>query len=258
MKKLILLMFIFINSSFAFSFTADENENINVYESQSSSVVNIVSTSIAYDFAYQPVPSRGSGSGAIIDLEGHILTNFHVIDGAERLEVTLIDGEKFEAKVIGVDPSNDIAVIKLKGDLTNIKLKPINFGGSNNLKVGQKVLAIGNPFGLERTLTVGIISSLGRTMKATNGKLMKDIIQTDAAINPGNSGGPLLNNDGQMVGMNTAIFSPDGASVGIGFAVPVDTINEVVPELIKNGFISRPWLGFSGQSVSQQTGKSVV
>lgn len=262
MKKYYLILFallILSLPSLSFSYNSDENENIEIYETNSSSVVNIINTTIGYDFFYQPVPSRGTGSGAFVDKEGHILTNYHVVEDASLLEVTLVDGEKFKAKVVGVDPSNDIAVIKLLGDLSHIKdkIRPVSFGSSSNLKVGQKVLAIGNPFGLERTLTVGIVSSLGRTMMASNGKLISEIIQTDAAINPGNSGGPLLDNEGYMVGMNTAIFSPDGASVGIGFAVPVNTIKAVVPELIKNGFISRPWLGFTGQTVTDAAAKKL-
>lgn len=227
--------------------TPDEEANIRIYEEAGQSVVNIVSSTVSYDFFYNPVPSTGTGSGIIVDRSGNIVTNFHVIEGARSIYVTLFDGSKFNAEVIGTDPGNDLAVIRIKAPLN--KLRPLVFGESSALKVGQKALAIGNPFGLEKTLTVGIISSLGRTMRATNGRLIREVIQTDAAINPGNSGGPLLNSDGKMIGVNTAIFSPVGGSIGIGFAIPVNTVKKIFPQLIKKGYVSRPWLGITGQSI---------
>jgi len=230
--------------------SSDEAENIKIYEEIGSGVVNITTTIVSYDFFHNPVPEQGAGSGSIIDKKGHILTNFHVVENAKKLEVTLFDGSKLEAVLVGADPSNDIAVIKIEAP--SDKLKPIPFGNSAALKVGQKVLAIGNPFGLERTLTVGIISSLGRTLRAVNGRLIRGIIQTDAAVNPGNSGGPLLDSSGKMIGMTSAIFSPVGANVGLGFAVPVNTAKKVVPQLIEKGYISRPWIGITGQDINAE------
>ncbi len=225
-------------------------DNTAIYELRSPSVVNIVTTTISFDFFYTPVPEKGSGSGVVYDNLGHIITNYHVIKGARVLEVTLFDGSRYRARVVGVDPSEDLAVIKI--DAPPSKLRPIPFGDSSRLKVGQKVLAIGNPFGLERTLTVGIISSLGRTMRAASGYLMRGIIQTDAAINPGNSGGPLLDDRGRMIGLNTAIFSPVGANVGIGFAIPVNVVKKAVPVLIKKGYMPRTWLGITGQNIEKE------
>ncbi len=237
----------------ACALSPDEEQNIKVYEEQSPSVVNITNTVVSYDFFYNPIPETGTGSGAIIDMAGHIVTNYHVVGGAQRLEVTLFDGSKYEARLVGGDPGNDLAIIKI--DAPKDKLKPIPMGDSKGLKVGQKVLAIGNPFGLEGTLTVGIVSSLGRTMRAEDGRLMHGIIQTDAAINPGNSGGPLLDYGGRMIGLNTAIFSPVGANIGIGFAIPVNTVKDVVPELITKGYVARPWLGISGQDIDTSFAK---
>jgi putative serine protease PepD len=234
----------------AHALSPDEESNIKIYEEYAPAVVNIVTTTVTYDFFYNPVPSKGAGSGVIVDREGHILTNHHVVDGARRLDVTLYDGSRYEASVVGVDPDDDIAVIRI--DAPPGKLRSVTMGDSTGLKVGQKVLAIGNPFGLEKTLTVGIVSSLGRTMRAENGRLIRGIIQTDAAINPGNSGGPLLNGEGRMIGLNTAIFSPVGGSVGIGFAIPVNTVKNVLPELISKGYVSRPWVGITGQSIDAE------
>lgn len=231
----------------------EEEANIRVYEGLGPGVVNIINTTVSYDFFFNPIPQSGTGSGSVIDKKGHILTNYHVVEDARMLEVTLFDGSKWGARPVGADPSNDLAVIKI--DAPPDKLKPIPFGDSSKLRVGQKVLAIGNPFGLERTLTVGIISSLGRTMRAANGRLMRGIIQTDAAINPGNSGGPLLDSDGKMVGVNSAIFSPVGASVGIGFAIPINTVKRVVQQLIEKGRVTRPWLGIMGQDIGPEVAR---
>jgi S1-C subfamily serine protease len=231
----------------AVAFTPDEEINIRVYSASSPAVVNITTTAVAYDFFLNPVPKEGTGSGAIIDRSGHVLTNFHVIEGARRLEVTLADASKWPARPVGADPSNDLAVIKI--DAPAEKLSVIPLGDSSRLVVGQKVLVIGNPFGFERTLTVGIVSSLGRSIRADNGRLIRGIIQTDAAINPGNSGGPLLNSSGEVIGVSTAIFSPSGGSVGVGFAVPINTAKRIIPELINRGYIARPYLGITGHEV---------
>jgi S1-C subfamily serine protease len=169
------------------------------------------------------------------------------VSNAQKLEVTLADGSKWPAKVIGTDPDDDLAVIRI--DAPKEKLKVISMGDSKDLKIGQKVLAIGNPFGLARTLTTGIVSSLGRTIRSESGTLMEDIVQTDAAINPGNSGGPLLNSEGEIIGINSAIITPSGGSVGIGFAIPVNTAKRVIPELIAKGYVTYPWLGATIQTL---------
>lgn len=218
---------------------ADEQINIRVYEAANRGVVNIT-TSAGRGPRDDPEPT-GSGSGFVLDKGGHVLTNFHVIDGADSVQVGLFDGSIVEAEFVGADPSNDLAVLKI--DVPAEKLWPIEFGDSKGLKVGQKVLALGNPFGLERTLTTGIISSVDRSLEATNGRMIKGIVQTDAAINPGNSGGPLLNARGQVIGMNTAIFSRVGQSAGIGFAVPIANISRVLEPLIRDGRIVRADLG---------------
>ncbi len=240
-------------STQAFSITEDERNNIAVYEKVADGVVNVTSTTIQMDFFFNAFPTQGSGSGSIIDPKGHILTNYHVVADAQKLEVTLGDGSKWPAKLVGSDPDNDLAVIKIEAPRE--KLKVIPMGDSRNLRIGQKVLAIGNPFGLQRTLTTGIISSLGRTIRSEVGTLMEDIIQTDAAINPGNSGGPLLNSEGEIIGINSAIISPSGGSVGIGFAIPVNTAKRVTPELIAKGYVSYPWIGATIQTLIPEIAK---
>jgi len=237
----------------AFSITEDEKNNIAVYEKVADGVVNITSTAVQMDFFFNVFPTQGSGSGSIMDTKGHILTNHHVVANAQKLEVTLADGSKWPAKLIGSDPDNDLAVIKI--DAPREKLKVIPMGDSKNLRIGQKVLAIGNPFGLERTLTTGVISSLGRTIRSDTGALMEDIVQTDAAINPGNSGGPLLNSEGEIIGINSAIISPTGGSVGIGFAIPVNTAKRLIPELISKGYVTYPWIGATIQSLIPEVAK---
>ena len=227
--------------------TEDERNNIAVYEKMADGVVNVTSTAVQMDYFFNAFPTQGSGSGSIIDSRGHILTNHHVVANAQKLEVTLADESKWPAKLIGSDPDSDLAVIKI--DAPKEKLKVIPMGDSRNLKIGQKVLAIGNPFGFQRTLTTGVISSVGRTIRSDSGTLMEDIIQTDAAINPGNSGGPLLSSDGEIIGINTAIISPSGGSVGIGFAIPAITAKRIVPELIAKGYVTYPWIGASIQSL---------
>jgi putative serine protease PepD len=233
--------------------TDDEKNNVNIYQKVSPSVVNVISTVITRDFFFNPIPREGSGSGSIIDARGHILTNNHVIRDAKKLEVTLADGSKWPATLVGTDPDNDLAVIKI--DAPADKLKPLPLGDSQKLQVGQKVLAIGNPFGLGLTLTTGIISSVGRNIRSEVGTMIEDLIQTDASINPGNSGGPLLNSEGEMIGINTAIISPTGVSVGIGFAIPVNTAKRMVPQLISKGYIAYPWAGATVQPLFPELAK---
>ena len=227
----------------------DESENIEIYRRVSPGVVNITTTTLGFDFFFSAVPQQGSGSGSVIDAQGHILTNYHVIEEARRLEVTLLTEErKFEAKVIGADPPNDLAIIKI--DPADAPLTVVPLGTSADLRVGQKALAIGNPFGLQGTLTVGVISSLQRSIQDQRGRLIDDVIQTDAAINPGNSGGPLLNARGELIGINTQIFSTSGGSIGIGFAVPVDTARRIVPDLISTGRVRRPFARLEGYGIT--------
>lgn len=227
-------------ASCASALTDEEKNNIDLYQRLAPGVVNITSTVIEHDFFLNVIPRKGTGSGSIIDARGYILTNNHVI-GDGKLEVTLADGKKYQAKNIGSDPDTDLAVLKI--DAPKESLTVIPMGDSSNLKVGQKAMAIGNPFGLGQTLTTGVVSSIGRTMRAENGTLVEDIIQTDASINPGNSGGPLIDSSGNLIGITTAIFSPTGASVGIGFAIPVNTAKRIVNDLIEKGYYSYPFLG---------------
>jgi S1-C subfamily serine protease len=242
-----------------------QQEVIDVYEAAGSGVVHITSRSYTYDFFYRAVPQEGTGSGFVYDTEGHIVTNYHVVEGAEELYVTLADDTVLPGRIVGADPSNDLAVIQIdpSGDALHL-LQPVSLGVSDNLRVGQFVVAIGNPFGLEQTLTVGVVSALGRVIESPDDRFIGEIIQTDAAINPGNSGGPLLDLSGKVIGVNTAIFSPSQASAGIGFAVPVNTVRRVVPELIARGRYPHPWLGASLLSLTprwveilQQTGMEV-
>lgn len=222
---------------------ADERNTISVFQEVAPSVVFITSKALRQGFFFTDtyeVPA-GSGSGFVWDNQGHIVTNNHVVEQASALTVTLSDNSSYEAEIVGTEPSKDIAVLRIK--VSSSKLRPVRAGSSTNLQVGQKVVAIGNPFGLDQTLTTGVVSALGREIKANNGRTIQDVIQTDAAINPGNSGGPLLDSRGQLIGMNTAIISPSGSSAGIGFAVPVSTVNRIVPQLIKFGHVSRPGLG---------------
>ena len=232
----------------------EEQIVITVYKQASPGVVHITSTTLAYDFFFNVVPQQGTGSGFFVDDRGHILTNSHVVQDAQRLEVTLADGQKVRARLIGRDPANDLAVIRVS--LPREKLFPLRLGDSRQLQVGQMAIAIGNPFGLQRTVTRGVISSLGRDLRTDpsdpRSRLMRGIIQTDAAINPGNSGGPLLNSRGEVIGVNTAIFSPSGGSVGIGFAVPVATVKRYLPQLIAKGRVAHPWLGITGQSIEPE------
>jgi S1-C subfamily serine protease len=210
-----------------------------VYAQRAPAVVNISVVAIAYDFFMRPIPQEGTGSGFIYDTEGHIVTNYHVVQGAESVSVALSNGEMYEAEIVGTDPPTDLAVLKIEaGSLPD----PIPLADSDQLKVGQFVLAIGNPFGQEGTLTIGVISALGRIIESPDGGFIGEAIQTDAAVNPGNSGGPLLDLRGRMVGVNSQIISPSGASAGIGFAVSSNTVTRVVPELIAQGRYPHPWL----------------
>jgi len=227
-------------------FDPDERNNVRVYSATNKGVVNITTEAAVLGF-FGDETSTGTGSGFVIDKQGHVLTNFHVIHGDESsrisVRVTLFDGSAHDAKVIGADATNDVAVLLIR--VPADKLFPVKFGDSSTVMVGQKILALGNPFGLERTLTSGIISSLDRSIKAKNGRLIKGIIQTDAAINPGNSGGPLLNSRGQVIGMNTAIVSHVGQSAGISFAVPINAVTRILPQLIENGRVIRADLGIT-------------
>lgn len=229
--------------------STDEQNNIEVYRTLSPGVVFIHSTSYARDFFGFVEPQEGSGSGSILDQQGNILTNYHVIEGAQKLSVSMGGKKDYPAVVVGGDPDTDLAVIRLTekpaGPLTVVPL-----GDSDKLVVGQKVLAIGNPFGLDRTLTTGVISGLQRPLRARNNRLIEGAIQTDASINPGNSGGPLLDSRGRMIGINSQILSPSGSSAGVGFAVPVSIAKRVVPQLLQNGRVRRPKLGINTRNVS--------
>ncbi|MDY4985352.1 MAG: trypsin-like peptidase domain-containing protein [Treponema sp.] len=221
------------------TYSQDELQNINVYNLCNEAVVNINTKVTSYDWFLEPyVQDGGSGSGSIIDKRGYILTNVHVISGATKIYVSLFDGTQYEAEVVGQDLDSDLAVIKFNPP-EGMSLKTISFGDSANLKVGQKVIAIGNPFGMERTMTTGIISGLGRPIQNSNNRIIRDMVQTDASINPGNSGGPLLDTNGRMIGINTMIMSSSGSSSGVGFAVPSATAVRVVSDLIKYGKVLR-------------------
>lgn len=220
-------------------YSQDEWQNINVYEKCNEAVVNINTKETAYTWFLEPfVQDGGSGSGSIIDAEGHILTNVHVIQNATKIYVSLHDGSQYEAKIVGYDLDSDLAVLKIDPP-KGVILKTIEFGDSKKLKVGQKVIAIGNPFGMERTMTTGIVSGLGRPIQNSNKRIIRDMIQTDSAINPGNSGGPLLDTSGKMIGINTMILSSSGSSSGVGFAVSSETALRVVSDLLKYGKVNR-------------------
>lgn len=229
--------------------STDEQNNIEVYRTLSPGVVFIHSTSYARDFFGFVEPQEGSGSGSILDQQGNILTNYHVIEGAQKLSVSMGGKKDYPAIVVGGDPDTDLAVIRLTEKPTGT-LTVVPLGDSDKLVVGQKVLAIGNPFGLDRTLTTGVISGLQRPLRARNNRLIEGAIQTDASINPGNSGGPLLDSHGRMIGINSQILSPSGSSAGVGFAVPVSIAKRVVPQLLQNGRVRRPKLGISTRDIS--------
>ena len=229
------------------SLDSTETENVRIYKEASPAVANIATRTVEYDFFFNPVPVEGAGSGFLIDAEGRILTNNHVVEGAQTIEVTLGDQSRYKAKFIGADTRNDIALIQI--DARGRKLTPLPLGNSAALLVGQRVLAIGNPFGFESTLTTGVVSSLGRTVKTGENTFIDDAIQTDAAINQGNSGGPLLNSRGEVIGINSAIVSPSGASAGIGFAIPINTARRVADDLVSQGRVRRATLGAEGRAL---------
>jgi len=233
----------------------EEQLVISVVKRASPGVVHITSTAIAYDFFFNPVPQRGTGSGFVVDDRGYILTNNHVVEEADSLEVTLTDKSKSSAKLVGRDPSNDLAVIKI--NVPKEKLFPLKLGNSDTLQVGQTAIAIGNPFGLDRTVTRGVVSSVGRMLRSESGRQIRGVIQTDAPINPGNSGGPLLNSRGEVIGINSAIYTPSGGSVGIGFAIPVNTAKRLLPQLIAKGRVSHPWLGVAGLDITPEAAKAL-
>ena len=224
---------------------ADERVNMKVFEQASPSVTYITNKRFRRDYFSLNVTEipQGTGSGFLWDSKGHVVTNFHVIYEADGIEVKLMDGKSYDATVVGADPDHDLAVLQINP--TNLNISPLMIGSSSNLRVGQKVLAIGNPFGLDSTLTTGIISALGRTIQSMTKRYIHDVVQTDAAINPGNSGGPLLDSFGRLIGVNTAIISPSGTYSGVGFAVPVDTVNRIVTKLINYGKVGRPGFGIS-------------
>lgn len=217
---------------------ADEQNNISVYHKNIGSVVNVTSKAVAFDFFYGLVPQEGQGSGFIIDHDGHVLTNYHVVADARQVEITLHNRKKYRATIVGTDRSHDLAIVQIKAP----DLNPMVLGDSKNLQVGQKVYAIGNPFGLAGTLTSGIVSSI-RSVQEPNGINIDEAIQTDAAINPGNSGGPLLNSHGEVIGINTMIASNSGQNAGIGFAIPINTAKAVLNDLLTLGRVRRPVLG---------------
>lgn len=218
----------------------EESVNVAVYERVNKSVVNIT-TKATDGFFLMEGTTEGSGSGCVLDRDGHILTNYHVIEDARQAGVTLFDGKTYDASLVGADPINDVAVLKIAAPKD--KLFPVAIGDSGRLRVGMRVFAIGNPFGLERTMTTGIISSLNRSLKIRANRTIRSIIQIDAAVNPGNSGGPLLNSHGQLIGINTAIASRTGQSSGVGFAIPANLVSRVVPQLLKHGRVIRPEIG---------------
>jgi S1-C subfamily serine protease len=235
---------------------SDERSTINLFRQASPAVVNITAIGVERDLftlnLYQ-IP-QGTGSGFVWDINGDIITNFHVIQNADSAQVTLADQSNWKARVVGVAPDKDLAVLRI--DAPANRLRPIPIGTSKDLQVGQSVYAIGNPFGLDQTLTTGVISALNREIESVTRRPIQGVIQSDAAINPGNSGGPLLDSAGRLIGVNTAIYSPSGASAGIGFAIPVDTVNRIVPELIRSGKIIRPGLGIqiADDQIAQRLG----
>ncbi|HEX2225593.1 MAG TPA: trypsin-like peptidase domain-containing protein [Candidatus Binatia bacterium] len=239
---------------------AGEKSTINLFKQASPSVVHITAITVQRDFfslnLYQ-IP-EGTGSGFVWDANGNIITNFHVIQNADAAQVTLADQSIWKARRVGVAPDKDLAVLRI--DAPANRLRPIPLGTSKDLQVGQSVFAIGNPFGLDQSLTTGVISALGREIESVTRRPIQGVVQTDAAINPGNSGGPLLDSAGRLIGVNTAIYSPSGASAGIGFAIPVDTVNRIVPELIRSGKVTRPGLGIqtAEEQIAQRLGVNGV
>jgi len=238
---------------------ADENAVIQLFEDAASSVVFITTSALQQSYWSLDVTEipKGSGTGFMWDDYGHIVTNFHVLEGGQKFTVTLSDQSSYDAEVVGYEPGKDLAILKINAPRD--KIKPLPVSTSSNLKVGQFVYAIGNPFGFDQTLTTGVISALGREITAMNGRKIYDVIQTDAAINPGNSGGPLLNSSGQLIGVNTAIYSPSGSYSGIGFSIPVNVVSKVVPDLINYGRVKRPLMGVElvNERYMQQSGAMI-
>ncbi len=238
----------------ASQWTPEELVNIHVYEHTNRSVVHITTRAVVQDLFFETL-REGAGAGSVIDRRGHILTNYHVVERAQLIRVTLFTGDEYSAQLVGYDALTDIAVLRI--DAPADQLFPVSWGDSSRLRVGQRIYAIGNPFGLERTMTTGIISSLNRTLPSRNHRLMRSIIQIDAALNQGNSGGPLFDTRGRLVGMNTAIASSTGENTGVGFAIPVNTIARVVPQLIERGKVIRPDTGIT-YMVQTPNGPAVV
>ncbi|MGH9736320.1 MAG: S1C family serine protease [Candidatus Acidiferrales bacterium] len=236
-----------LDSANAGPLDSTEAENVRIYKQVAPSVANILTRTVEYDFFFNPVPVEGAGSGFLIDNDGHILTNYHVVQGTQTIQVTFGDRSTYKARLIGADTANDIALIQI--DTKGPKRVPLPLGDSRKLQVGQRVLAIGNPFGFQSTLTTGIVSALGRTVQTSDSTFIDDAIQTDAAINRGNSGGPLLDSHGQVIGINSAIYSPSGTTAGIGFAIPISTARRVAQDLIEHGRVLRATLGIEGRTL---------
>jgi S1-C subfamily serine protease len=239
-------------------FADNEKHTIELFRENRESVVHITTLRQAMDFRTRSVLDvpAGTGSGFVWDKSGHIVTNFHVVQNARGASVRLWDNTTYDAELVGVAPNYDLAILRIGAPASD--LRPIPVGTSADLQVGQNVYAIGNPFGLDQTLTTGVLSAIGRTINAVTGRPIEDVIQTDAAVNPGNSGGPLLDSAGRLIGVNTAIYSPSGASAGIGFAVPVDTVNRIVPQLLTEGQVTRPFLGIRvSDGVSRQIARQL-
>ncbi len=227
--------------------TDDEAINVRVYRQAAPAVANILTKATEYDFFMDPVPVEGAGSGFVIDPKGFILTNNHVVEGAQSIEVVMGDQTRYPAKVIGADPRNDVALIKIEPK--NKALVALSLGDSSTIQVGQKVLAIGNPFGFQSTLTTGVISALGRTVQTSQTTFIDEAIQTDAAINRGNSGGPLINSHGEVIGINSAIYTPTGTTAGIGFAIPINTAKRIAQDLIHDGRVHQAYLGVTSYAI---------
>jgi len=228
--------------------TDEEAINVRVYHQASPAVANILTKATEYDFFMDPVPVEGAGSGFVIDPRGYILTNYHVIEGAQSIEVVLGDQSRYPAKALGADQRNDVALIKIEPK--DKKLVALTLGDSSSLQVGQKVLAIGNPFGFQSTLTTGVVGALGRTVQTSQTTFIDEAIQTDAAINRGNSGGPLINSHGEVIGINSAIYTPSGTTAGIGFAIPINTAKAIAHDLMTDGRVHRAFLGVETLPVS--------
>jgi S1-C subfamily serine protease len=235
--------------------STDESINVRIYRQASAAVANILTKATEYDFFMDPVPVEGAGSGFVIDPRGYILTNFHVVQEAQSIEVVLGDQSKYVAKFIGADQRNDVALIKI--DPKGKTLVALPLGDSSSLQVGQKVLAIGNPFGFQSTLTTGIVSALGRTVQTSQTTFIDEAIQTDAAINRGNSGGPLINSHGEVIGINSAIYTPSGTTAGIGFAIPINTAKSIANDLITDGRVHRAFLGVETLPVGGWLGEAL-